>query len=60
MKKITAINNAIQNAISNVAARAAKTLQEPDYNAAMAIELPPLVNASGVFPGVKFGGCFIH
>lgn len=60
MKKITAINNAIQNAISNVVAKATKTLQEPDYNAAMAIELPPLVNASGVFPGVKFGGCFIH
>ena len=60
MKKITAINNAIQNAISIVAAKAKRALQEPDYNAAMAIELPPLVNACGVFPGVKFGGCFIH
>lgn len=60
MKKITAINNAIQNAINIVAARTTEALQEPDYNAAMAIELPPLVNASGVFEGVKFGGCFIH
>ena len=60
MKKITAINNAINDAISIVAAKAKKPLEEPDYNAAMAIELPPLVNASGVFPGVKFGGCFIH
>ena len=60
MKKITAINNAIKDAISVVAAKAKKPLEEPDYNAAMAIELPPLVNASGVFPGVKFGGCFIH
>ena len=60
MKKITVINNAIRDAISIVAAKAKKSLEEPDYNAAMAIELPPLVNASGVFPGVKFGGCFIH
>lgn len=60
MKKITAINNAIQDAINKVAANAGRPLQEPDYCAAMAIELPPLVNASNTFPGVKFGGCFIH
>lgn len=60
MKKITAINNAIQNAIGIVSAKAVRPLQEPDYNVAMAIELPPLVNASGILPGVKFGGCFIH
>lgn len=60
MKKITAINNAVQDAINIVAAKAKKALQEPDYNAAMAIELPPLLNASGAFPGVKIGGCFIH
>lgn len=60
MKKITAINNAVQDAINIVAANANKALQEPDYNAAMAIELPPLLNARGAFPGVKIGGCFIH
>lgn len=60
MKKITAINNAVQRAITIVAAKAKKALQEPDYNVAMAVELPPLINASGVFPGVKTGGCFIH
>ena len=60
MKKITAINNAVQRAITIVAAKAKKTLQEPDYNVAMAVELPPLINASGIFPGVKTGGCFIH
>lgn len=60
MKKITAINNAIKNAISIVATKASKALQEPDYNAAIAVELPPLVNACGAIPGVKFGGCFIH
>ena len=60
MKKITAINDAVQRAITIVAAKAKKTLQEPDYNVAMAVELPPLINASGIFPGVKTGGCFIH
>ena len=60
MKKITAINNAVQRAITIVAAKAKKTLQEPDYNVAMAVELPPLINASCIFPGVKTGGCFIH
>ena len=39
MKKITVINNAIRDAISIVAAKAKKSLEEPDYNAAMAIEL---------------------
>ena len=60
MKRITAINDAVQRAITIVAAKAKKTLQEPDYNVAMAVELPPLINASGIFPGVKTGGCFIH
>lgn len=60
MKKITTINNAIQTAINNIASRAVKPMQEPDYNAAVAIELPRLINASGVFPNVQFGGCFIH
>lgn len=60
MKKITAINNAVQRAITIVAAKANKALQEPDYNVAMAVELPPLINASGIFPGVKIGGCFTH
>lgn len=60
MKKITAINKAIQDAIKTVEDNAKRPLQEPDYIAAMAIELPRLVNAGGAFPGVKFGGCFIH
>lgn len=60
MKKITAINKAVLEAINIVAAKAKKALQEPDYNAAMANELPPLLNASGAFSGVKIGGCFIH
>lgn len=60
MKKITIINIAIQTAINIVAHRAVKPLQEPDYNAAMTAQLPPLINASGAFPNVKFGGCFIH
>ena len=60
MKKITSINNAIQTAINNIASKAVKPMQEPDYNAAVAIELPRLINASGVFPNVQFGGCFIH
>lgn len=35
-------------------------LHEPDYTAAMAIEFPRLMNASGKYPTIKFGGCFIH
>lgn len=50
MKKITAINNAIKNAISIVAAKASKALQEPDYNVAIAVELPPLVNTTKQTP----------
>lgn len=60
MRKITAINNAIHQAISNIVAKAGKALQEPDYVAAMVVEMPQLLNASGAFPGVRFSGCFIH
>ena len=60
MKKITAINQAIQKAISVVEARKKKKLEEPDYNAALAIEMPPLLNSCGAFPDVRFGGCYIH
>ena len=61
MKKITVINNAIQQAISVVTAKAGgKTLQEPDYSAAFAIELPPIINANKISPNIHFGGCFIH
>ena len=61
MKKITVINNAIQQAIALIAAKAGgKKLQEPDYSAAFAIELPPILNANKVFPNIHFGGCFVH
>ena len=61
MKKITVINNAIQQAITLITAKAGgKALQEPDYSAAFAIELPPILNANKVFPNIHFGGCFIH
>ena len=36
------------------------SLEEPDYTAALAIEFPKLMNASGKYPTIKFGGCFIH
>ena len=39
---------------------ASRPLQEPDYTAAMVLELPKLLNASRAFPGVRFSGCFIH
>ena len=35
-------------------------MQEPDYTAAFVLELPKLLNSSGVFKKVRFGGCFIH
>lgn len=36
------------------------SLHEPDYTAALAIEFPRLMNASGKYQNIKFGGCFIH
>lgn len=61
MKKITAINEAIQKAIEVATLKAAgRELQEPDYNAAIAIWMPPMINSSKTFPNVIFGGCFIH
>ena len=60
MKKITSINTAISQAISNISVKATKPMQEPDYCAAMVLELPRLLNVSPAFPKIRFAGCFIH
>ncbi len=60
MKRITAINQAIQMAIKQIQRLAKRPLQEPDYNTALALLLPTLLNKSGYFKNVRFGGCFIH
>lgn len=60
MSNITEINEAIQVAIAKVNAQKRTELQEPDYTAALAIEFPKEINRTGVFPHIRFGGCFIH
>ncbi|MBR4838643.1 MAG: hypothetical protein IK004_09515 [Bacteroidales bacterium] len=54
------INRNIHKAVNTVRSKVKKDLQEPDYTAALAIEFPKLMNASGKYPTIKFGGCFIH
>ncbi len=60
MTNITEINKAIRIAIAKVNAHKHGELQEPDYTAALALEFPKAMNQTGVFPHIKFGGCFIH
>jgi hypothetical protein len=61
---IEEINKTIREAVTNVYAQRTRTnyeLQEPDYTAALAIELPRLLNKKKKdFPNITFGGCFIH
>lgn len=60
---IQVINDTIQEAVSIVKRKKARNykLQEPDYTAALAIELPRLLNEKkNDFPNITFGGCFIH
>lgn len=33
---------------------------EPDFTAGIVLNLPRILNRSGVLPGFRFGGCFIH
>lgn len=61
MSYIQDINNAIAQSVAHVKAKAKKkgwVMQEPDYVAALTTEFPQMV--SGLIPGVRFGGCFIH
>ena len=60
MKRITALNKAIQGSINTIAASVKKPLREPEYNAAFVLELPQRINSIGLFKNVRFGGCFIH
>lgn len=60
---VNSINYAVQNAIKKVENKQkakGKSLEEPAYAAALAIEFPNLMNASNRFPNISFGGCFIH
>lgn len=60
---ISSINYAIQNAIKKIENKQkvkGKSLEEPAYAAALAIEFPNLMNARKRFSNVSFGGCFIH
>lgn len=61
MSYISDINNAIAQSVAAIKAIAKKnrrTMQEPDYVAALTTEFPKKI--TGLIPGVKFGGCFIH
>lgn len=61
MSYISDINNAIAQSVAVVKANAKKnrrTMQEPDYVAALTTEFPKRI--TGLIPGVKYGGCFIH
>lgn len=61
MSYITDINNAIAQSVATVKAVAKKNgraMQEPDYVAALTTEFPRRIK--GLFPGVRYGGCFIH
>jgi len=60
---VRSINYAVQNAIKKVENKQiakGKSLEEPAYAAALAIEFPNLMNARKRFSNVSFGGCFIH
>lgn len=56
------IDTIIEKAIQGVkdGLNGGKKLQEPDYTAILATKFPKLINASGIYPKIKFGGCFIH
>lgn len=61
MSYISEINNAIAQSVAAVRTTAKKkgrTMQEPDYVAALTTEFPKRI--SGIIRGVKYGGCFIH
>ncbi|MCQ2181816.1 MAG: hypothetical protein MJY89_00180 [Bacteroidales bacterium] len=61
MSYISDINNAISQAIAAVKADFKKnglTMREHDYVAALTTEFPKRI--SGLIPGVRYGGCFIH
>lgn len=61
MKKITAINRSIDTAINIVKTKLTGTkMQEVDYNAAFASELPVCLNKSRAFSDTRFSGYFIH
>lgn len=63
MSRITELNEIIDEAISVIAKRVKarnNKMKEPDYTAALAVELPALLKSKHFFPGVKVGGCFIH
>ena len=61
MKKISVISGCINKAISIVKSKAKGPLQETGYNAAMAVELPTLLNKRvGLLGNAHFGGCYIH
>lgn len=61
---IRLINDTIQEAVTNIIKKKKARnyeLEEPDYTVALAIELPRLLNEKKKdFPGITFGGCFIH
>lgn len=60
---VNSINYAVQNAIIKVENKQkvkGKSLEEPAYAAALAIEFPNLMNARKRFSNISFGGCFIH
>ena len=64
---IEVINDTIREAVTVVENAIIKEkrvknyqLEEPDYTAALSIEFPRLLNETGAFPNVRFGGCFIH
>lgn len=61
MSYISDINNAIAQSVAAIKAIAKKnrrTMQEPDYVAALTTEFPKRI--TGSISGVKYGGCFIH
>ena len=60
MKKITAIRESLDKAINDVEIKVASSMTETHFNEAVSIYLPQHLNASKVFPGVRFGGCYIH
>lgn len=60
MKRIEALNKAIQDSINTVATAVKMPLYEPEYNAAFVLELPRRLNSIGEFKSIRFAGCFIH
>lgn len=60
---VSSINYAVLKAIKKVENKQiakGKSLEEPAYAAALAIEFPNLMNARKRFSNISFGGCFIH